>query len=265
MSAQQRKAAEFILINYKMAAFLTSTDLAQRADVSPATLNRLARMLGYGGYSPFQTALQELIQTELTAIDRVNEPSGFEDSLEKVFHDEAEALMLSISKLPRHAYQSALELLKSKNRLIIVGHQACEPVAHYAAYCIGKVRQDVEIFDFGTIDSVGKMNSLTENDVAIIFCLPRYPIRTIQALEELHNRKVPIILVTHSDLCEYNHFAEVVLPIYVRYYKFSDGLSPLISFINALAIDVYNECESVSKENLEVFERLAQHQFVQKV
>ena len=49
-SPSYRKVADFLLDDYRTAAFLNASGVAQYLDVDPATVVRFAQRLGYPGY-----------------------------------------------------------------------------------------------------------------------------------------------------------------------------------------------------------------------
>lgn len=263
MSMQQKKIARYVLEHYKKAAFMTSVNLAKSSESSAATVNRLAVMLGYAGYAEFQLDLQMVIQSELTALDRIDEERSEIDSLSSVFREEARALERALQNISKTEYANALKEIDSGRKLVVVGHQASEPVAEYAVYSLSKVRPNVQRLDIGRLDGFNLATSLCAQDVALVFGMPRYPKRTDEAIEELKKRQVPIILVAHSELNPYCEDAKIKLIVPVRYHRFTDGLSPLISLINSLALDIYKRNEQAGRESLERFESVAKHLYVQ--
>jgi DNA-binding MurR/RpiR family transcriptional regulator len=58
----------FIEHNPQFAAFATSSELAQRANVHPATVVRLAQQIGYAGYPAFQEAIRHRYLASLDAV-----------------------------------------------------------------------------------------------------------------------------------------------------------------------------------------------------
>lgn len=68
LSKKQRAVVSFIEHNPQFAAFATSSELAQRVDVHPATVIRLAQQIGYEGYPEFQEAVRHRYLASLDAI-----------------------------------------------------------------------------------------------------------------------------------------------------------------------------------------------------
>lgn len=263
MSTQQKKIARYVLEHYKKAAFMTSVNLAKSSEASTATVNRLAVLLGYSGYAEFQIDLQMIIQSELTALDRIEDEQAELDSLSSVFREEARALERALQNISKTEYSKALNKMYLSRRLIVVGHQASEPVAEYAVYSLSKVRPNVQRLDIGRLDGFNIASSLCDQDVALVFGMPRYPKRTDEAVEELKKRGVPIILVAHSELSPYCADATINLIVPVQYHRFTDGLSPLISLVNSLALDIYARNEQAGRESLERFESVSKYLYIQ--
>jgi DNA-binding MurR/RpiR family transcriptional regulator len=68
LSKKQRAIVSFIEHNPQFAAFATSSELAKRADVHPATVVRLAQQLGYAGYPELQAAIRHRYLASLDVV-----------------------------------------------------------------------------------------------------------------------------------------------------------------------------------------------------
>lgn len=66
-SAGYRKVADFLLDDYRTAAFLNASGVAQHLNVDPATVVRFAQRLGYPGYPELAEELQAAVKQELAA------------------------------------------------------------------------------------------------------------------------------------------------------------------------------------------------------
>lgn len=86
-SKGQKLIGQYILENYDKAAFMTAAKLGKTVKVSESTVVRFAAELGYDGYPAMQRALQEMIRSKLTAVQRIevaNDRISDEDVLTKV-------------------------------------------------------------------------------------------------------------------------------------------------------------------------------------
>ena len=110
-SRGQKRIADYILMNYDKAAFMTAGHLGRKAQVSESTVVRFAAQLGYDGYPEMQKALQELIRGKLTSIQRIqvsrDQMSGA-DILGSVMQRDMNSIHNVIEQLDRDAFSRAV-------------------------------------------------------------------------------------------------------------------------------------------------------------
>ncbi len=70
-SKGQRRIAQYILEHYDEVAFMTAVRLGKTVGVSESTVVRFAAELGYSGYPALQRAIQEMIRSKLTSVQRL--------------------------------------------------------------------------------------------------------------------------------------------------------------------------------------------------
>ncbi len=271
LTPQERKAAEFIAENYKDVAFLNSSDLAKRAGVGGSTIIRMATSLGYAGFPELHKALFDYIQNKITTIDRLSEitssifiNNGVDSkknidnkltNISKVFLQEAEQNISVLNELDMDKFDRMVDLLICKEKVFIVGSQISEVTAVLATYSLGKVLPEVIRIESGKSNTSNTLNSATSNDVAIIFCLPRYPKSTINILKSLHKAGTTIIVVTHNTIFSYIDMVDILFAVPFMHYKFMDSISPMMSFITALVLEVYERDTNRAVKHLEKFEQ----------
>ena len=96
-SKGQKLIAHFILDSYDKAAFMTASRLGKTVNVSESTVVRFAAELGYDGYPSMQKALQEMIRSKLTSIQRIevaNDRIGDQDIRSTVMQSDIEKIRL---------------------------------------------------------------------------------------------------------------------------------------------------------------------------
>lgn len=256
LSPKQCQLAEYILNNYKKAAFMTSTALGSAAKVSESTVVRLAVAVGYSGFPEFQSALQELIQHELTSLERFSSPHKTDDNAfyTKVFTAEAENMIKVLTSLSPEVFKKAVDLFFAKRRVLVIGHQASACLASYAGYSLSKVRAGVYTMNKWDENAFGTIQDMGPEDVAWVHVFPRYPTDTVHITKLLHAQNVPIVLITNSILSPLAKLAEVLLPVYIRYDAFVDGLAPVMCLINSLVLETALRDRNRTAQHLEEFE-----------
>lgn len=100
-SKGQRKIARYISEYYDKAAFMTAGKLGKTVGVSESTVVRFAAELGYDGYPDMRKALQEIIRSRLTSVQRIeaaNEYMNQDNILSSVLCSDIEKLRTTLDE-----------------------------------------------------------------------------------------------------------------------------------------------------------------------
>ncbi|MDI6813589.1 MAG: MurR/RpiR family transcriptional regulator [Desulfitobacteriaceae bacterium] len=130
LTAAEGRVAETILENPQQIIHLSITELADRANSAEATIFRLCKRLGYGGYQSFKIALASDL---VTPMQNIHEAIGLEDSLHtivaKVFHSNMEALQDTLKVISEEGLQQTVEALNHAPRIEFYGLGGSAPIA----------------------------------------------------------------------------------------------------------------------------------------
>ena len=110
-SKGQKLIAGFILESYDKAAFMTASRLGKTVNVSESTVVRFAAELGYDGYPAMQKALQEMIRSKLTSIQRIevsNDRIGNQDILSMVMQSDMDKIHMTLEETNREDFDRAV-------------------------------------------------------------------------------------------------------------------------------------------------------------
>ena len=123
-SKGQKLIGRYILENYDKAAFMTAARLGKTVNVSESTVVRFAAELGYDGYPAMQKALQEMIRSKLTTVQRIevsNDQLGDHDVLTKVVQSDIEKIRMSLEELSRQEFSNVVDAIVNARRIYILG------------------------------------------------------------------------------------------------------------------------------------------------
>ena len=112
-SKGQKSIANYIIEEYDKAAFMTAAKLGQMVGVSESTVVRFATELGYDGYPQLQKAMQEMIRSKLTILQRMevsNNRIG-DDVLARVLEQDVEKIKTTLEETSRQDFNRAVELI----------------------------------------------------------------------------------------------------------------------------------------------------------
>ena len=113
-SKGQKLIGRYILENYDKAAFMTAAKLGKTVKISESTVVRFAAELGYDGYPAMQKAMQEMIRSKLTTVQRIEvsyDRLGTQDVLDKVVQADIEKLRMSLAELSREDFSAIVEAI----------------------------------------------------------------------------------------------------------------------------------------------------------
>ena len=136
-SKGQKLIGRFILENYDKAAFMTASKLGKTVNVSESTVVRFAAELGYDGYPAMQKALQEMIRTKLTTVQRIevsNDRLGDQDVLTKVVQSDIEKLRMSLEELSREEFSAVVDAIVSARHIYILGVRSSAALSDFLTF-----------------------------------------------------------------------------------------------------------------------------------
>lgn len=256
-SKGQKLIGQFILDNYDKAAYMTALRLGQTVRVSESTVVRFAVELGYDGYPAMQKALQEMIRSKLTTVQRIevsNDRLGQQDVLTKVVQADMEKLRLTLEELDRQAFVEAVDAIVSARRVYILGVRSAATLADFLAFYFHLIFDNVYHVQTSLASEMfEQMLRVGEGDVVIGISFPRYSTRTVRAMEFARDQGATVVAITDSELSPLYETANHSLLAKSDMASFVDSLVAPLSIINALIVAVGRK---KSKEVTATFERL---------
>lgn len=268
MSKGQKLLANYTMENYPKVAFMTASKLGETVGVSEPTVVRFANALGFSGYPKFQDALQELIKTKLTTVERVEmanrDYSTDSKILENVLKADIDNIKETLDTLEEKSYEKAVNTIISAKKLYIMGLRSSIYVAKYLGYYLNYILDDVIIVRMDMGEPVEQMIKLGEGDVLIVISFPRYSKKTLQVAEFAKERGAKVIALTDSYNAPTAKISDVIVTVKNNMVSFVDSLVPAFSVANALVIGVamrekedimsyFNELEDIW-EKFEIYE-----------
>jgi DNA-binding MurR/RpiR family transcriptional regulator len=214
MTDNQKRLADFIM-STQDAAFLTTTDLANLADVSQSAVVRFAQTLGYSGYPPLQKELQKHLIGKLNPSARLKKSRSEEigDLGTNILDTDIEHLRDIKPVVRSEAFKKALSLIESAARIYVIGIRASYSMAHLFAVTAGYVIKDVKLLSNASGAVADEIAHISKKDVLVAFSFPRYSVLTIKAINYAKSRGCKTVAVTDSILSPSGRLADVALQV----------------------------------------------------
>ncbi|MCM8710666.1 MurR/RpiR family transcriptional regulator [Clostridium sp. SYSU_GA19001] len=250
MSKGQKLIAEYILKHYDKAAFMTAAKLGTSVGVSESTVVRFANELGFSGYPKLQKALQELIKTRLTTVQRIelsNDLISEETALKGVLKSDMENIRSTLEKINHKAFEEVVNSIFNAKKIYIIGLRSSTALAEFLGFYLNLILDNVKVVAYGISDIFEQMINISDNDLLIGIGFPRYAARTIEALNFAQSRGTKVVAITDSLLSPLAAKADYTLIAQSNMASFVDSLVAPMSVINALIIAVgLREKEKIS-------------------
>ncbi len=256
-SKGQKLIAKYILENYDKAAFMTAGKLGNTVGVSESTVVRFASELGYDGYPEMRKAIQEMIRSRLTSVQRIEvakELMNEETVLESVLCSDMEKLQSTLDECDKESFASAVDSILNANHIYIVGMRSSTCLANFMGFYLNLLLENVHIIQDTTVSEVyEQIIRIKEGDVFIGISYPRYSSRTVKAMKFAKSTGAKVIGITDGMTSPFVGVSDILLFAKSDMVSFLDSLVAPLSLINALIVSVGTK----SKDNVSnIFNRL---------
>ena len=194
-SKGQKLIANFILESYDKAAFMTASRLGKTVRVSESTVVRFAAELGYDGYPAMQKALQEMIRSKLTSIQRIevsNDRIGDQDILSMVMQSDMEKIRMTLEETDREHFNRAVDAIVAARHIYILGVRSAAALASFLGFYFNLIFDHVTVVhSTSTSEVFEQLLRVGPGDVVIGISFPRYSRRTVTAMQFASDRGPP--------------------------------------------------------------------------
>lgn len=260
MSKGQKLLADYITDHYDKAVYLTASKLGSVVGVSESTVVRFAGELGYDGYPGLQRALEDMIRTRLTALQRMEVSRSRMDEdhiLSSILQSDIENIKETMNLVDDEAFKEAIDMILRAKTIYILGVRSSGPLASFLSYYMNLIFDNVKLINTNSIsETFEQMLKIGPADVMIGISFPRYSKRTVKAMEFAKARGASVIAITDSEQSPIAASAECVLKAHGNMVSFVDSMVGPMSLLNALVVALSMNRQGEVKENLENLENI---------
>ena len=241
LTAQQRRAADYLLTHQRTAFSLSVQELARAADVSEATLVRFARRLGFEGYLELRAALVQEAKRDLLPEDRFSyeEPSGEPvGTVAKVAKQEVQNVNRTIEQLDPKQLRKFVAALQNADLVATVGLGVSGVLARLAAYTLFRVGITSQVLLRDLVTVAEQVDRLPKRAALLAFAFPPYTKDTAVALERAKERRLPVLLITDGPRSPMVPLASAKLYAQTDNILYTNSISGPVVLVNAIATEL---------------------------
>ena len=167
----------------EQAAVRSISELAASLGVNPSTLTRLAKRLGFEGFSDFQSVFRDAIASEpryfysrradqLLHDDRQRD-GGDVEVMARIGRETSANVDAYLSQIDAANLRAAAALLATAGRVRLHGERQFHSLASFLAYALAMIRSDVALLDAPRLGVAEALAQLTPGDVVVVMsCAP---------------------------------------------------------------------------------------------
>lgn len=238
-SAKQKLIAEYLLIKYDKAAFMTAAKLGAAIGVSESTVVRFAYALGYEGFPHMQKALQDIVKKRLTTVDRLQMAvhDKQEQVLDKVLRNDITNIRLTLEEISREDFTEAVSMILAAKNVYIISLRSATALGLFLNFYLHLLLKNCRIIS-GAGTLFEQLTAVETGDLVIGISFPRYSRQTVEGLKYAQEKGATTLAITDSVISPLAKFSKVVLVAHSDMTSFIDSFVAPLSVINALIIAV---------------------------
>ncbi len=239
-SKGQRTIARYIQENPDRVAFMTASKLGATVGVSESTVVRFATEIGYSGYPALQQAMQEMIRSKLTSVQRLEMTSrniGPDKLLDAVLDQDIDILKRTKENIDREAFNRAADALVGAKKVYVLGAGSSLALATFLAHYLRLIFDTVQLVEATSEATIlQQIIRAGQGDAVIAISFPRYSKKAAKTLRYASDRGMVTVAITDSPLSPLAEHAAHLLLARSDMVSFVDSLVGPQSVINALIV-----------------------------
>lgn len=263
LSGREKQIARLVIEKYPVSALGGIEELARQSGVSPPTVTRFVRRLGFERFVDFQRAIRlEIQDAEVSPLALLQ----LQQSGDERFAGSDDALIADLSHsldaLRRPALTGALDeaaklLADERRRVSLIGGRWSSIAAQYLAFQMTSLRGEIHaIIPQATGVVEDRIADFSKRDILIVYDFRRYQPETIGFAEASAARGVSIILFTDPDLSPVADVADVIIPVAVATTSPLDTLVPAIAATDALLARLVDLLGAKARKRMAMLDQL---------
>ncbi len=234
LTPKAQTLGNYIMQNPAKVVFMTTKELAETCEVSEATVVRFVASIGYQGYSDFQQALKDFINTGMSLPERVDMKGIKEPGLDRLHRGVLEEL----NNL-KHMYETIdvetmnrfVTYLDESEHVFVTGSRLSYTFAYYLGWSLTKIRKGIHIFNGSDSTTIDFLTNAPPNSLVILTAATRYPNELIKLSKLVRRLGHTLLVLTDASISPVIPFANLSLVVPSRSIPFIGNVSNMLCVI----------------------------------
>lgn len=263
LSNKQSTLCSYLIDNYSKAAFWTIEELSKNSAISPATIIRTSKSLGYKGYKEMLTKFEITMLANNVSLWWEMEQSISENKEEEtpiwVANDNIESIKSTLTDSFMKNYHSAAIMLNKAHRIFIIGTRSSKAVGVFFHSMLTQFMDNVTVISDGE-EAYEKLLSLTSKDILVAVSLggPHYAITPINLIRFAYKNGIKTLLITNNLASPAVEYATIAL--FVGQAREHYSIVPTITLLESFIVDLVRLKKHKAQIKLEKLEKILKEQ-----
>lgn len=202
LTKSEKRIADYLNRNQDEAAFLSAGEIAERLQLSEATMVRFARTIGFDSYPAMREALQanfrNMVSHSTRLRSRLEDLREEGDIFERLVASEIAFLTESLQTLDRQAFHTAVELLRTHQRIFVFGLGPSVSLVDLLEIRLTRSGHHVIALRTSGREMLEPLLLMNKNDLLIAIGFFNNTPSLNMVLEVAHQKQNPVILLTDT-------------------------------------------------------------------
>jgi DNA-binding MurR/RpiR family transcriptional regulator len=256
---------ELMINNPELVAPSNIVELSKWALLSPASITRLSKLLGFEGFNKFKIIFKQKSKLPNDFYsDRVKRLiDNKSTSAKELLTQQLTIVKNNIERCIENTHEAELvlasSLLAKKHRIFIFGHRQSSAIANIFRYGLALIRPNVQMLvqvDHGVAIALGQ---LKKEDLLVVIGSSPYSNITVKIASLAHQQGCQILAITDSKLSPFMEYAAVALQIPTEGQFYANSTVTSTFIIEALLCLTATQLGQVAVNNLQRHEVLLSH------
>jgi DNA-binding MurR/RpiR family transcriptional regulator len=174
LTKSEKRIADFIRKNQEESAFLSAAEIADRLDLSEATLVRFARSLNFESYPAMRTVLQDNFRRRVTHSSRLrgrlDDMKTEGEILERLTATEIDYLSQAVLSIDQSEMQKAVDLIRDHQRIFVFGLGPSISLVYQMQLRLNRFGKDVIPLTSSGRELLESLLTMTSSDLVFVIC-----------------------------------------------------------------------------------------------
>ena len=247
-----RRVTAYLLSNMRQAAFKSIGEVADELQVSKAQLVRVARVLGFNGYSELKSSLQHTILEQVNPAALLIKAADMKDELpEKIFQVERANIddTWTQAEMPKVAEFCRLAKDARVNAFVGWGISSLVMELAYMRFCV--MGLPAVLMKRGSLSIVEQMRAIAPDSLILVCEMPSYAIDVTEAVAEGYERGASVVTITDSPAAPVCRYASLSFFVSATSPTFGSSIMGAVFLVHLLTSSLVVHMGETAREAME--------------